>query len=177
MNHLRYIFQYIFLMRIISLAAFVVFLSACSRHKHDARQHLQNQLDSLRNKIAHAYVPGVGEFMSSIQMHHAKLWFAGKNENWELANFEIEEIQESLDDIQQYCADSPSIKPLPMIFPPLDSVKHAISEKNIGMFKNSFNLLTNTCNNCHKAASHAFNVIKIPDTAPVPNQVFEKSSK
>jgi hypothetical protein len=164
-------------MRMIVIALIVVGLPACNRHSHDAGQNLQNQIDSLRNKIAHAYAPGVGEFMSSIQMHHAKLWFAGKNENWELANFEIEEILESLDDIQQYCADSPSIKPLPMIFPPLDSVKRAISEKNIVMFKTSFNLLTNTCNNCHQAANHAFNVIRIPDREPVTNQVFEKSSK
>jgi hypothetical protein len=164
-------------MRIILIILIVVSILACNQQTHNSGQDLQNQMDSLRIKIAHTYSPGVGEFMSSIQMHHAKLWFAGKNENWELANFEIEEIQESLDDIQQYCADSPSIKTLPMIFPPLDSVKLAISEKNIDMFKTSFNLLTNTCNNCHKAANHAFNVIRIPDIPPVTNQVFEKSSK
>jgi hypothetical protein len=163
-------------MRIIFITLFTFSFLGCNQPTHDGSQDLQNQIDSLRNKIAHTYSPGVGDFMSSIQMHHAKLWFAGKNENWDLANFEIEEIQESLDDIQQYCADSPSIKPLPMLFPPLDSVKRAISEKNISMFKTSFNLLTNTCNNCHKASNHAFNVIRIPDTAPVTNQVFEKSS-
>ena len=164
-------------MRSILISLFVVSLLACHQETHDGGQNLQHQMDSLRNKINHAYSPGVGEFMSSIQMHHAKLWFAGKNENWELANFEMEEIQESLDDIQQYCADSPSIKPLPMIFPPLDSLRLAISEKNIGKFKSGFNLLTNTCNNCHKATNHAFNVIRIPDIPPVTNQVFEKSSQ
>ena len=115
--------------------------------------------------------------MSSIQMHHAKLWFAGKNGNWDLANFEIEEIQESLDDIQKLCADSPDIRSLPMIYPPLDSIKIAITRKNIKSFTSSFGFLTNTCNNCHKAANHAFNVIKIPDALPVTNQVFEKSPK
>ncbi len=164
-------------MKSILIVLFVSGLLACNQQTDHSNQNLQNQVDSLRNKIAHAYSPGVGEFMSSIQMHHAKLWFAGKNENWELANFEMEEIQESLDDIQQYCADSPSIKPLPIIFPPLDSVRRAISEKNIVMFKSGFNLLTNTCNKCHQAANHAFNVIRIPDTPPVTNQVFEKSSK
>ena len=164
-------------MRTIFISLFVVSLLACNQQTHDGGQNLQHQIDSLRNKMNHAYTPGVGDFMSSIQMHHAKLWFAGKNENWELANFEMEEIQESLDDIQQYCADSPSIKPLPMIFAPLDSVKRAISEKNIVKFKSGFNLLTNTCNNCHKAANHAFNVIRIPDLPPVTNQVFEKSGK
>jgi hypothetical protein len=150
---------------------------ACNQPTHDGGPEWQRQIDSLRYKINNAYSPGVGEFMSSIQMHHAKLWFAGKNGNWELANFEMEEIQESLDDIQKYCADSTSIKPLPMIYPPLDSVRRAISEKNIETFKTGFNLLTNTCNNCHKAANHAFNVIRIPDTPPVTNQVFEKSGK
>jgi hypothetical protein len=164
-------------MRTIFISMFVVSLLACNQQTHDGGQDFQHQIDSLRNKIARAYSPGVGEFMSSIQMHHAKLWFAGKNENWELASFEMEEIQESLDDIQQYCADSPSIKPLPMIFPPLDSLKRAISEKNIGKFKSGFNLLTNTCNNCHKAANHAFNVIRIPDMPPVTNQVFEKNNQ
>ena len=164
-------------MRSIFIFLLIVSFLACNQQTHDGGQDLQHQIDSLRTKIAHAYSPGVGEFMSSIQMHHAKLWFAGKNENWELANFEIEEIQESLDDIQQYCADSPSIKPLPMIFPPLDSVKLAISEKNISKFKSGFNLLTNTCNNCHQASNHPFNVIRIPAIPPVTNQVFEKSVK
>ncbi|HET7001646.1 MAG TPA: hypothetical protein VFI33_10065 [Puia sp.] len=163
-------------MKIILITAITISVLACHQSGHSGHQDLQNQIDSLRNKIAHAYSPGVGEFMSSIQMHHAKLWFAGKNENWDLANFEIEEIQESLDDIQQYCADSPSIKTLPMIFAPLDSVKHAISEKNTGRFKTSFNLLTNTCNSCHQASNRPFNVIRIPDTPPVSNQVFEKNN-
>jgi len=168
--------QKLFQMRKIFILVFTIGFIACNQQSQDGHQDLQNQIDSLRNKIAHAYSPGVGEFMSSIQMHHAKLWFAGKNENWDLANFEIEEILESLDDIRQYCADSPSIKPLPMIFAPLDSVKRAISEKNIGMFKTSFNLLTNTCNSCHQASNHAFNMIRIPVAPPVTNQVFEKSN-
>lgn len=112
--------------------------------------------------------------MSSIQMHHAKLWFAGKNGNWELAEFEIGEIQESLDDIKKYNQDRPEIKEIPMIDIPMDSLKAAITAKNAEQFKNSFNLLTNTCNNCHSITKHGFNKIKIPDTPPVTNQVFDK---
>ena len=36
-------------------------------------------------------MPGFEEFMSNIQAHHAKLWFAGQNHNWKLADFEIHE--------------------------------------------------------------------------------------
>jgi hypothetical protein len=31
------------------------------------------------------YEPGLGEFMTATQLRHAKLWFAGKNSNWDLA--------------------------------------------------------------------------------------------
>ena len=161
-------------MKIILTTVLVLAMLSCNLQTNNNSVVLQNQIDSLSIRIAHAYSPGVGEFMLAIQMHHAKLWFAGKNSNWELANFEMEEIQESLDDIKTYCADSPSIKPLLMIFPPLDSVRSAIKTKNIESFKSSFNFLTNTCNNCHKEANHPFNVIKIPDNPPVTNQVFEK---
>ena len=63
---------------------------------------LQSRIDSLEIKLATTYKPGFGEFMSSIQAHHAKLWFAGKNQNWELADFEMHEIGETLDAIKEY---------------------------------------------------------------------------
>ncbi len=34
------------------------------------------------------YQPGMGELMTTIQLHHAKLWFAGKNANWALAAYD-----------------------------------------------------------------------------------------
>jgi len=138
----------------------------------DKTQVLQNRIDSLENKLAHGYKPGLGEFMSSIQVHHAKLWFAGQNQNWQLAAFEIDEIKEALENIPLYCADRPEVQQLGMINPPLDSISNAVSTKNPLYFKSSFVLLTATCNNCHRATNHAFNVIKIPGTPPFSNQDF-----
>jgi hypothetical protein len=42
------------------------------------------------------YAPGLGEFMTATQLRHAKLWFAGKANNWDLAAYEIDEIMEGL---------------------------------------------------------------------------------
>mgnify|MGYP001552748913 CR=1 FL=1 len=145
---------------------------SCNQSAPD-HQILQNKIDSLQVKIDNSYKPGLGEFMSEIQMHHAKLWFAGKYENWELANFEIGEIQEALDDIPKYCADRPEAKSISMINPAMDSLSIAIREKNANKFNSGFTLLTATCNDCHKATDHGFNVIKIPDIPPVTNQVFK----
>ena len=83
----------------------VVFIClACSQTGSNNTQ-LQNRVDSLEQKLAHTYKPGFGEFMSGIQIHHAKLWFAGQNQNWPLADFEIHEIEEALEDIQKFCID------------------------------------------------------------------------
>ena len=36
--------------------------------------------------------------MAATQVRHAKLWFAGKNKNWALAAWEVDEIREGLED-------------------------------------------------------------------------------
>lgn len=157
------------------LPAFIPVLllfAACNGHT-DNSSGLRVQIDSLQNKLNNSYKPGLGEFMSSIQVHHAKLWFAGTNNNWELADFEINEIREALDDIQKFSADRPEVKSIKMIDPAIDSVSQAIKKQDSQLFKRSFGVLTTTCNHCHKATDHGFNVIIIPTTPPVSNQQFK----
>lgn len=145
---------------------------ACNNPRADT-QLLQNRIDSLEKKLAQTYKPGLGEFMSSMQTHHAKLWFAGDNDNWQLAAFETGEIKESLEDIAVFCAERPEVQQLGMINPGMDSISIAIAAKNKQLFKTSFIALTAACNNCHHATNHAFNVIKIPVAPPVSNQDFK----
>ncbi len=147
-------------------------LAACNQQKSNTKL-LQAQIDSLQHKLDNSYKPGFGEFMSSIQVHHNKLWFAGTNKNWKLADFEVLEIQEALEDIQNFNTDRPEAKAIGMINPALDSIKNAIKQQAPQLFKNSFVLLTNTCNNCHKATEHEFNVVTIPDIPPFSNQSYK----
>ncbi len=139
----------------------------------DSNDKLQAQVDSLNSRLTQTYKPGLGEFMLGIQMHHAKIWFAGKNQNWPLADFEVGEIKETLEDVKKYCTDRPEIKSLPVIEPPLDSLSKAIKAQNLKQFENSYVLLTNSCNSCHRSTNHGFNVIKTPDAPPVTNQEFK----
>lgn len=146
---------------------------ACNQQQADKTPGLQSKIDSLQSQLNDSYKPGFGEFMSSIQVHHAKLWFAGINQNWELADFEINEIKESLDDIKKYCTDRPETKSVHMIDEPLENISNAIQKKNETDFKSNYTILTTTCNNCHQETQHAFNVITIPATPPFTNQVFK----
>ncbi|HLD53234.1 MAG TPA: hypothetical protein VJA82_08020 [Sediminibacterium sp.] len=159
-------------MKYLMVLTTLFFLAACSQQGNNTQQ-LQAQIDSLQHKLDNTYKPGFGEFMSSIQVHHNKLWFAGTNNNWKLADFEINEIQEALNDIQQFNTDRPEARAIGMINPAIDSVNNAIKQQNKSLFKSSYTLLTNTCNNCHKATEHEFNVVTIPSHPPTSNQSFK----
>ena len=147
-------------------------LVSCS-YRSDNSRVLQNRIDSLERKLMDTYKPGFGEFMSGIQMHHSKLWFAGQNQNWNLADFEIHEIIESIEAIQKYQGERKESQVIGMILPALDSVTRAIQQKDETSFTKSYILLTNTCNKCHQAVDFGFNVVKIPDSPPVGNQEFK----
>jgi hypothetical protein len=161
-------------MRKILFLYLMLLLLACKNSFNETKQ-LQQRVDSLQKKIDNAYTPGLGEFMSGIQVHHAKLWFAGKNDNWKLADFEIHEIMEAVEDIQHYVSDRKEVKELPMLQPALDSISNAINKQDKNLFIKDFIILTNTCNNCHRAVNYEFNVVKIPEAPPLSNQLFSVS--
>ena len=153
----------------------ILFLSglfAC-RNETDNDLPLQNRIDSLEKELADTYKPGLGEFMTEIQIHHAKLWFAGQYQNWKLAEFETGEIEESLAGIKKYCQDRPEIKLIGMIDQPMDSIIKSVQRRNSVQFDRNFISLTNTCNSCHQSTNHEYNVIKIPDIPPFSNQDFK----
>lgn len=153
---------------------FAIFLALASCNQQTQKmQAMQDQIDSLQIELRDSYKPGFGEFMSNVQSHHAKLWFAGKNQNWKLADFEIHEIIETVEDIQKYETDREESKEIGMINPALDSVNAAIEKKDLGLFESSFTNLTNTCNNCHHRTNFEFNVVKIPEEQTFSNQVFK----
>jgi len=151
--------------------SFLIVLGACNRSTKNVTD--QNLIDSLEHQVANAYKPGLGEFMSGIQVHHAKLWFAVQNQNWKLADFEVNEMKEAFVAIKKYCADRPEIKNINMMDQSMDSITNSIQQKEFMHFKRSYILLTTTCNNCHLSTSHEFNVIKIPDSPPFSNQEFK----
>ena len=164
--------NYFWSMKYLILIFLAFELLGCSNRKTDNNLVLQARIDSLEKRLADTYKPGLGEFMSGIQVHHAKLWFAGQHANWKLADFEVHEIMEAVEDIQKYQSERKETHLISMLTPALDSVNNAILDKNTVRFKNSYILLTATCNKCHQAVDFEFNIIKIPDSPPVSNQSF-----
>jgi hypothetical protein len=153
------------------------FMIACSNNADVARLKadvdiLKAQNDSLQKQVE-AIKPGLGELMLTIQMHHNKLWFAGKANNWPLAQFEYDETLEIVKQAEEIETDRKEVKLFPtMIYPQLDSLQNAIKLKDSKKFEGTFVALTNACNGCHKEVHFEFNSIKIPDQPPFSNQDF-----
>lgn len=134
---------------------------------------LKAQNDSLQKEID-AIKPGLGDLMLEVQIHHNKLWFAGKDDNWPLAQFEHDEIMELLKQAETIETDRKEVKLFPvMIYPQLDSLEYAIKQKDTKSFEEKFSALTNACDNCHKNVNYPFNKIKIPTQPPFTDQDFE----
>ena len=127
----------------------------------------------MRNTLSNAYKPGFGEIMNSVQINHSKLWFAGTNKNWKLAEFEVHEIMELLDDVTKYQSDRKESQSIGLINPGLDSVSSAVKNKNLNSFKKSYEQLTVTCNDCHKVNEFEFNIVKVPTRPVFSNQEFK----
>lgn len=135
-------------------------------------ENLQKEVGELQAALDHAYKPGFGEFMLGIQIHHAKLWFAGKEGNWDLARFEVDEIRELTEDTRTFQADRPEAAELVTLTPALDEMTAAIEQQDPDAFVTSYENLTDTCNGCHEEVDYPFNRVRPPTNPPFDNQVF-----
>jgi hypothetical protein len=156
---------------ILLILPLLLFLS-CTQSSGN-RADLQARIDDLQNQLDLVYVPGVGEIMNGIvQPHHYKLWLAGRHQNWTLAEYERHQLLGGFIRIQKYHNNTSEANAVPMIYPEMEALKKAISQKDSLAFHQHFVLLTNTCNTCHRATKHEFNIIIVPATPEYGNQQF-----
>ncbi len=123
-----------------------------------------------------SYEPGLGEFMTATQLRHAKLWFAGKQNNWDLAAYEIDEIKEGLEDAARL---HPTFDGVPVaemiktiIDPRIEELEKAVRAKSSAKFMVAFDELTSGCNSCHAGANKPFIRIQRPTETLLTNQNF-----
>jgi heme exporter protein D len=144
---------------------------------------LQESLERAQADVATAkdLAPGLGEYMTTIQLHAGKLWFAAKASNWELAQYELDELKETMEAAKDLNAEKNGVK----ISGVLDSVLQTqvaqlaktIKQKNQSEFQKSYDETLSACNGCHTEAGYKFIHIVRPTAPPVTNQRWEPSTK
>ena len=123
-----------------------------------------------------SYIPGLGTIMEAIQWRHIKLSYAGKSANWELARYELGQMQESLSDSARLYQGIP-IEQVNMIERPVTALSDAIKSKDGPRFRRAFADLTSACNSCHAAAQVGFITIQVPTESPFTDQSFAPKGK
>ena len=135
----------------------------------DSLKRTQSDLASIKE-----LAPGLGEYMTTIQLHAGKLWFAAKAANWELAQYELDELKETMEAAKALNAEKNGVK----ISNVLDSVlqtqvaqlAESVKRKSSGEFQKSYDETLSACNGCHTEAGYKFIHIVRPSASPVTNQ-------
>ncbi len=126
-------------------------------------------LDSMR-----AEMPGLGEFMSGIQLHAGKLWYAERASNWLLASYELHELGEAVDAVEGLHTTRNNVDISSVLQSiqgtQLAALEHSIVTEDHQGVKKSYNELLSACNGCHQSAGYGFIKIITPKSEPVSNQ-------
>jgi predicted deacylase len=149
-------------------------LSSCASGGSDTsalKQRIQ-ALEKELSEVRDAYKPELSQNMALIQQHHAKLWFAGTSGNWELAHYQLHELEESFDLVGELHEGDEEIQMLSSIYAPIEALEREVTNHDAQAFRAGFDELTATCNSCHRSAGHSYNRIQRPSKEPVGNQIY-----
>jgi hypothetical protein len=144
-------------------------LSADLVRMQDSLALIRQEADSLM-----AERPGLGDYMSTIQLHVSKLWFAGRASNWELAEFEVGEIGESIDAAEALHVKKNDVDVSAVLGSVRESqlpqIERAIAAESPRDFNDAYRQTLSACNGCHRPAGYGFIHIIVPKGEPVTNQ-------
>jgi hypothetical protein len=173
----------VFLVSVLVLFAWVWILSGELRsfqNRNDqAFAAYQDSLKNIRSELATVkeLTPGLGEFMTTMQLHMGKLWFAAQASNSELAAYELDELKEAMEGAKSLHEVKNGVN----VSNVLDSVlqtqiaqlSESIKAKKRNDFQRAYEETLSACNGCHEESGRKFIHITRPTTPPVTNQRWE----
>ena len=121
--------------------------------------------------------PGLGVIMQEIGRRFTAIFYAARNGNWDLANYELKELREA-----QEVAETtrPNRKDSLISFEETflggdtdaaeGTLQDAINKKNFLAFSRSFKSAIGGCNGCHQAAGFSFIKYRLPKSSELPLQ-------
>jgi hypothetical protein len=133
-------------------------------------------VQSATGEATEQYIPRLSDIMSTAQLRHMKLWFAGDSPNWELAAFELRQLKASLVEAASLYPGIPVTSATTMATP-IQAVADAIEAKDSRKFASAFGELTAGCNACHRSVGRGFIVMRVPTASPFSDQVFPPQGK
>ena len=140
---------------------------------------LQDSVASLQAAVTMLkdQVPGLGEYMSTFQLHMGELWFATEAANWDLAQYELGELTETMEAAEALHAVKNNINTASVIQSvrgtQLKMLEKSLQDRNKTSFAGAYDQTIETCNSCHQAVGYRFIHIIKPLLPPVTNQSWK----
>jgi hypothetical protein len=99
--------------------------------------------------------------MVEVGYRYQELYWAGQDQNWEYANYQLEKIKLATDNgLQRRPKRAKSAESF--LANTLPQMQRAVDARDSSAFNNSFSILTSNCNSCHAAEKVAFFAVKTP---------------
>ena len=143
-------------------------------------------VDSLRDSLAvirleltmlKDQAPGLGEYMTTFQLHMAKLWFATQASNWGLAQYELGELTETMEAAEALHAMKNNVNTASVLQSvretQLPMLQESLEGRNKSSFARAYDQTIQTCNSCHHSVGYGFINITKPLAPPVANQAWD----
>jgi hypothetical protein len=122
------------------------------------------------------HIPRLSSIMSGMQSQHMKLWFAGKAQNWDLAEYELRQIKATLAEAAGLYSGIP-VSNVTTLAAPIEAIAGSIEAKDGKQFVKAVSDLTNGCNACHQSMGHGYIMMELPTEQPFSNQTFATHRK
>lgn len=146
---------------------------------HRENQLLQDEVQRLSHLIEERPVE-LATFMASYERFLNKLHQAGTAQNWELAAFYHEELEETAEQLEKLNISDDGVPVSAMMRPnliePLEAVEKAIQARDKAAFHAALKEVVAHCNSCHAAAGKPYLRFALPEEGQPIRQLFSKGT-
>lgn len=141
---------------------------------------LQAELALIKSQL-----PDQAHAMADVGYHFANLWFAGKQKNWSLAKFCLDETRSHLNwavrlkPVRKVAAADLDLRNILQAVEntQLADVKKAVEDKDGEKFVAAYRQTLEACYACHKASEKPYLRPQIPEQPPAPIINFDPEAK
>lgn len=148
-------------MKYLTFLFILTFLSACDQ-KQEAVQgqwikgNEQEKLETIENQFR-----GFDMAMVETGYRYQELYWAGQDENWEYAYYQLEKIQKTIENgLERRPKRAQSARYFLTVI--LPEMKKALDKRDTVIFNKNFQVLTNSCISCHAMEKVPFFIVKTP---------------
>lgn len=142
------------------ITSFLVF--SCNKNAGNEGLTWLNLPENEKFKVIEQQFRGFDKTMVEVGYRYNELYWAGEDQNWDLALYHIDKIDHT---IRLGLERRPKRKESSeIIFPVLESLKTIAKSRDQARFREEFKVLQQSCRDCHKAEDVPFFKAGIPNT-------------